>query len=55
MTNNINSLMTIECWCCGKEFVWTDDMVHTSCDTINGQYVEYLAVMCPFCHCTNEL
>lgn len=42
-----------ECYSCGKTYEYTDDDFYTSCDTVDGQYVEREVTKCPFCFCEN--
>lgn len=42
---------TEECWACEKEFEWSWENTHVSCDTIEGQYTEFTAITCPHCGC----
>jgi len=44
-----------ECYSCEKEFEYPDNDIYTSCETVEGQYIEFEAVLCPFCGCENNI
>ena len=39
---------------CDEEFSWDDSDEFIGCDTVDGQYIEYLAVICTNCECINQ-
>jgi predicted nucleic-acid-binding Zn-ribbon protein len=43
-----------ECWDCGELFEFDWDDTHVSCDIIEGQYTEFIAIMCPHCGIENR-
>ena len=45
----------VNCWYCDKTIEFKDEDVIISCDTVEGQYIEYEAVLCPFCGVTVEI
>jgi len=45
---------TQECWYCEKEFEFSWDEVHKSCDIIEGQYTVFSAIFCPYCGIENK-
>lgn len=44
-----------ECWYCNKVMEYTEEDIFISCDTVEGQYIEYEAVMCQYCSVTIEI
>jgi len=42
-----------ECYACGDTYEYTEESWYTSCDTIDGQYVECQVTKCPVCGCEN--
>jgi len=45
----------IECYSCYTTFTYDELDEFTGCDTVDGQYIEYFAVLCPKCHCQNKV
>lgn len=44
-----------ECWHCEKVTDYTEEDIFISCDTVEGQYIEYEAAMCQYCSITIEI
>ena len=44
-----------ECYSCNEIYEYSDTDIVTSCDTIEGQYVEYEATRCPICGCEDKI
>ena len=45
----------VECWYCEKVIEYTEEDIFISCDTVEGQYIEYEAVLCQHCGVTIEI
>ena len=45
---------THECWWCEKEFEFDLNNVHESCDIVDGQYIVFDAIDCPYCGIENR-
>lgn len=45
----------IECGSCEKVINYKEEDEFTMCDIVEGQYIEYWAILCPYCDCTIEI
>ncbi len=43
------------CYDCENQFTYNQEDIYEASDTIEGQYIKYWVVLCPFCDLENKV